>query len=149
MMDTQILAPAAALVIWSLVVMIWMVASRLPALAAMGPIKDTKPGGRGQDLNGVLPDKVNWKAHNYTHLVEQPTLFYPLIFIFALAGHTQMDLYLAWAYVGLRIAHSMWQSLVNTIPVRIVLFSISSIILLAMAMRALIVCLGAEFSALL
>lgn len=140
-MDTQILAPAAALVLWSLIMLLWMVAARFPALIAAGTLKDSKPGSRGQNLEGVLPDKVNWKAHNYSHLMEQPTLFYPVVIILALAGHTQMDLYLAWAYVGLRVVHSLWQNLVNTIPVRIIIFTVSSIILLAMAMRALIVCL--------
>lgn len=141
-MDMQILAPAAALILWSLVMLLWMVATRMPALAASGALKDAKPGGRGQDLDGVLPDKVNWKGHNYNHLMEQPTVFYPVVIILALAGNTEIDLMLAWGYFWLRVVHSLWQAMVNTIPVRIALFTLSSIVLLALAIRALLVCLA-------
>ena len=76
-MQAQMLAPAAVLVAWTLVVMLWMMATRLPAIAKSGiDLKKAKPGGRGQDLEGVLPDRINWKGHNYVHLMEQPTLFY-------------------------------------------------------------------------
>ena len=74
-MQAQILTPAAVLVIWSIVMLFWMAFTRLPALSKLGGLGKAKLGGRGQDLEGVLPDEINWKAHNYTHLMEQPTLF--------------------------------------------------------------------------
>ena len=138
----QILAPAAVLVTWSLVVLLWMAGTRLPALKKHGvDLANRKPGGRGQDLEGVLPDRINWKAHNYAHLMEQPTIFYALVFILALAGHTDLDVWLAWGYAAIRIVHSLWQVLVNTVPVRLALFAVSSLILLVLAIRALIVTL--------
>jgi MAPEG family len=86
-MQAQILAPAAALVLWSLVMVIWMAATRLPAMSKLGnDLKTAPPGGRGQNLEGVLPDKVQWKSHNYAHLMEQPTIFYPTVVILALMG---------------------------------------------------------------
>ena len=63
-MQAQMLAPAAVLVAWSLVMLFWMAGTRLPALAKSGAMKNAKPGGRGQDLDGVLPDSLQWKAHN-------------------------------------------------------------------------------------
>jgi hypothetical protein len=130
-----ILQPAIVLVIWSIIVLLWMVQARFGAIAKMGvKVTQGKPGGRGQDLDGVLPDKANWKAHNYAHLMEQPTLFYALIGIIAIADSSSVVLvYLAWAYTLLRIIHSFWQSLVNTIPIRIFLFTCSTLCLLAMA----------------
>ena len=130
-----ILQPAIILVIWSIIVLLWMVQARFGAIAKMGVnLSQGKPGGRGQDLNGVLPDKANWKAHNYTHLMEQPTLFYALIAIIAIADLPSPSLvYLAWGYTILRVIHSFWQSLVNTIPVRIFLFTCGTFCLLAMA----------------
>lgn len=78
-----------------------------------------------------------WKSHNYTHLMEQPTLFYATVVILALTGQGGgLNLSLAWAYVGLRVAHSLWQALVNTIPVRFGLFLASTLCLLVLAVNA-------------
>ncbi len=136
-MQHQMLAPAVVLVLWSIVMLIWLAASRLPALGQMGGLAAAKPGGRGQDLEGVLPDQINWKSHNYAHLMEQPTLFYAISVILAISGATQTDVWLAWGYVGLRVAHSLWQALVNSVPVRFTLFLISTTLLAALAVRAL------------
>jgi len=120
-----------------------MTATRLPAIAKTGTdIKTAKPGGRGQDLEGVLPDVVNWKAHNYTHLMETPTLFYATVVIIALLGGSATDVLVAWIYVALRILHSLWQSLVNTIPVRLTLFALSVVALAWLAVSALRLTLG-------
>ena len=139
MVQTEMLAPAAALVVWSLVMLLWMAAVRLPAIKKLGMSKEQSRGGRGSDLDGVLPGPVQWKAHNYNHLMEQPTLFYALVIILALVGAAELDIWLAWAYVLLRVVHSLWQALVNTIPVRLTLFIIGSIILLILAVRGLLV----------
>jgi len=143
-MQAQMLAPAAVLVCWSLIMLVWMAQVRFAAFAKVGvDLKTSKPGGRGQNLEGVLPDEVNWKAHNYGHLMEQPTIFYPTVVILALMGAGMIDVVLAWAYVGLRIAHSIWQATVNRIPVRLNLFGLSTLCLIALAVRALIATLGA------
>ena len=137
-MGSPILAPAAVLVLWSVVMLYWMAGTRLPAMAKLGnDLKNSKPGGRGQDLEGRVPDSVSWKSHNYTHLMEQPTLFYAVVAILALAGAGDgLNAQLALGYAGLRIAHSLWQSLVNTIPVRFTLFLASSLCLTVLAINA-------------
>ena len=137
-MEIAILAPAAVLVLWSLIMLFWMAGTRFPAMAKAGTdLANAEPGGRGSDLEGVIPDKVNWKSHNYTHLMEQPTLFYATVVILALAnaGHG-LNLYLAWAYVIIRIVHSIWQATVNLVKVRFLLFLVSTICLLIMAINA-------------
>ncbi len=135
-MQREMLAPAAVLVLWTFVMLTWLAASRLPALKQMGGLGGAQPGGRGQDLEGVIPASINWKSHNYTHLLEQPTLFYAVSMILALSGATGTDVLLAWGYVTLRIVHSLWQALINTIPVRFSLFVISTGLLVALAIRA-------------
>ncbi len=136
-MSTAILAPAALLVIWSLVMLFWMAGTRLPAAKKIGIDITAKPGGRGPDVDPQLPDKVAWKSHNYTHLMEQPTLFYATVIILAIAeAGTGINLWLAWAYVLLRITHSIWQATVNLVNVRFLLFVASTICLLIMAMNA-------------
>ncbi|WP_108810090.1 MAPEG family protein [Sphingorhabdus sp. Alg231-15] len=136
-MSTAILAPAALLVIWSIIMLFWMAGTRLPAAKKMGLDITAKPGGRGPDIDPNMPDKVAWKSHNYTHLMEQPTLFYATVIILAIAeAGTGINLWLAWAYVLLRIAHSIWQATVNLVNVRFLLFVASTICLLIMAMNA-------------
>lgn len=138
-MQAQMLAPAAVLVVWTLVVLLWIVPARFGAIAKVED-KSTLPqkdGVRGSDLEGIIPDKANWPAHNHTHLHEQPTLFYAVVIILAIVGPTGFDIMLAWAYVGLRIIHSLWQILVNKVPVRFALFLLSTIVLIVLAIRAL------------
>ncbi len=136
-MSTAILAPAALLVIWSLVMLFWMAGTRLPAAKKMGIDISEKPGGRGPDIDPALPDKVAWKSHNYTHLMEQPTLFYATVIILALAGAGDgTNLWLAWAYTAIRIVHSIWQATVNLVNIRFLLFLASTICLMIMAINA-------------
>lgn len=143
-MNNAILAPAAALIVWSIFMLFWTAFTRFPAMKKMresrgksGTVSKSKAGGRGQDLEGLIPDNVNWKSHNYTHLMEQPTLFYAVVLILAMVGPSQDMVIAAWAYTGLRIVHSLWQALVNTIPVRLLIFLLSSLVLLYLAIRAL------------
>jgi len=137
-MQAQMLAPAAVLVVWTIIVLFWIVPVRFGAIAKVEDksVFSGKDGGRGQDLEGKIPDKANWPAHNHTHLHEQPTLFYAVSAILAIVGAGAIDVMLAWAYVAVRIAHSLWQILVNKLPLRFGLFLISTIILAVMAVRA-------------
>jgi hypothetical protein len=132
---SPILAPIVALVTWTFVIWAWMYATRLPAIrAARMQLDPTTP--RGQQMS-ELPPRVRWKADNYNHLLEQPTLFYAVAIVLALLneGHG-LNLALAWCYVGLRVVHSFVQTLVNKIEIRFGLFFLSSLALAAMTVRA-------------
>jgi hypothetical protein len=143
-MFMPILVPAIALVLWSIIMLSWAVITRFIAVGDPSKLAKAPPGGRGVDLNGVLPARTMWKAHNYDHLMEQPTLFYPTVIILAILGHgSGINLTLAWTYVGLRVAHSLWQALVNTIPIRLALFATSSGVLAWLAINALSAALSA------
>ncbi|ADM08602.1 hypothetical protein PB2503_02627 [Parvularcula bermudensis HTCC2503] len=136
-MTTEILAPAAALVLWSLFMLVWLLVVRFPAFRKAGiNIAKVAPGSRGSSLDGILPDNVMWKSHNYQHLMEQPTIFYPVVIILALVGATGLDIGLAWAYVGLRIIHSIWQAVANIVLIRAGIFALSTLVLMALALRA-------------
>ncbi len=147
-MQAQILAPAAVLVVWSIIMLFWMAGVRLPALKKAGIDLGARPGGRGQDLEGQVDPKINWPSHNYSHLMEQPTVFYAAVMIIAIMGPGAADVLAAWIYVGLRIIHSIWQATVNTVPVRFLLFIISTFALLFLGIRAVIATLLADPSAL-
>ena len=144
-MQAQMLAPAAVLVAWSLVMLIWTAVTRFGAMSKAGVTLGTaKPGGRGQDLEGVIEDRVNWKAHNYAHLMEQPTLFYAVSLMIALLGAAAGDVLAAWIYVALRVVHSIWQATVNTLSVRFPLFLLSTLALAYLAYRAIALTLLAD-----
>ena len=97
-MQASMLAPPAMLVLWSLVMLGWLAIVRFRAMAN-SRITILAPGGRGQDLDTVLPRAANWPAHNYTHLMEQPTLFYAIALTLALLGAGDgINLTIAWAY---------------------------------------------------
>ena len=138
MQNIPILAPAAVLILWSLIMLLWVTVTRFPALAEARPkLREVRGVSRYCDVEHLLPARVNWKSHNYTHLMEQPTLFYAVVVVLALAGEgSGINLSLAWAYVGLRVVHSLWQGLVNRLPVRIALFTLSTLCLLGLSINA-------------
>ena len=138
-MDTSILAPAAVLVVWSILMLIWMAATRLPAMSKIGIDISKAVGGRGADIDPNVPPSVAWKSHNYAHLMEQPTIFYATVMILAIAGAvTPLLVSLAWGYTIIRILHSLWQATVNKVSIRFVLFLLSTICLTVLAVYALI-----------
>lgn len=134
-MNSPILAPVVVLILWSLVMLGWMAASRLPAMAK-ARLPDTA-GQRTADLAAMLPKEIQWKADNYNHLMEQPTLFYALAMVLALTDTgTGLNLALAWTYVGSRIVHSVVHATSNVVLVRFALFAVGSLCLVAMAFHA-------------
>jgi hypothetical protein len=139
-MEMSILAPAAVLVLWSLIMLFWMAFTRLPAASKLAPKGTPTPAGlRGQDLDPILPPNVAWKSHNYTHLMEQPTIFYATVFILFLSGAaTPLLTSFAWAYVILRIVHSVYQATINVVMVRFTIFLLSTLCLLFMAVHAVL-----------
>ena len=140
-MPPNILTPAAVLVVWTLMVMLWMIATRGPAISKVGADK-LKPGARGPDVEPMLDERINWIAHNYNHLHEQPTVFYAAVLILVLAGYGMADVLLAWAYVAVRVGHSVWQATVNRQPARAMLFLLSSLFLIGLGGRALLATLA-------
>jgi len=137
-MNSPMLAPVVALVLWSMVMCAWLYATRLPAMLAGKIVYD--PLRPAEEFHARLPAQVRWKADNYNHLMEQPTLFYALALTLALLGaDAAVNAALAWAYVGLRIAHSLVQATVNVVPLRFALFIAASLVLLVLGVRAAIV----------
>lgn len=144
-LSPSLLVPAAALVVWSLAMLVWLLIVRFSAFKVAGiDLRKVPRGGRGQELDRILPPQANWPAHNYAHLMEQPTLFYPTILILALLGQgSALNIGLAWAYVLLRIVHSIWQTRVNIVAIRAGLFLLSSVVLMLLAINALVAALAA------
>ena len=134
--NTQIVAPVVVLAAWSMVMWGWMYATRIPAIIAAKMRMDPHMP-RGEQM-ALLPSKVRWKADNYNHLMEQPTVFYALALSLAVLGEGDgYNLMLAWVYVAIRIIHSIFQATVNKIELRFMLFVTSNIPLVLLTLSAL------------
>jgi hypothetical protein len=113
----------------------WLYATRIPAVMKNKIVYD--PHRPNEEFHARLPAQVRWKADNYNNLMEQPTLFYAVALTLALVGEgAGLNTGLAWLYVGLRVAHSLVQAIVNVVMLRFALFMAASLVLLAMAVRA-------------
>jgi hypothetical protein len=124
----SILTPVLALIVWTLVIWVWMYATRIPAMNKAGITPQNAQEPTSLD---ALPLSVRQVAYNYNHLMEQPTIFYALAFYTYLAGHeSSLAVELAWAYVGLRVVHSLIQCTVNIVMLRFAVFSLSTIALI-------------------
>ena len=111
--NAEFLAPVLALVAWTLVMWIWMYATRIPAMKEAG-IDPQEAAYPGTWVHRLRPG-VRSVADNYNHLMEQPTLFYAIAITLALIDPDGVNRALAWSYVGLRVVHSLLQALVNKI----------------------------------
>lgn len=133
---SPILTPVIALVAWSMIMWLWMYITRIPAIQA-SKMKLDPQAPNGQQM-ATLPANVRWKADNYNHLMEQPTVFYALALSLAMLEQGDgINVYLAWAYVVLRVIHSFVQSLINIIEIRFTLFALSNIPLFWLTWNAL------------
>ena len=135
---SPILAPVVALVAWTILVMLWMVVTRFAEFRRLGiSFSSIPPGSRGVDLEGRADPHAMWKSHNYSHLVEQPTIFYAIALTLALMGFGGgINLWLAWGYVALRIVHSLVQATINVVAIRFTIFLLASLCLIGLTTHA-------------
>ncbi|MGJ8669612.1 MAG: MAPEG family protein [Oceanococcus sp.] len=135
--NSPILLPLAILVLWSIFMLFWTAGVRVPAMIKLRMHPQKYP--RTQDLSAALPANVQWKADNYNHLMEQPTLFYAVVLALAVMGEgSTVNLVLAWAYVVSRIIHSLIHATTNTVIHRFRVFIMGTLILLALGVSLLI-----------
>jgi hypothetical protein len=136
-MNNPIFAPVVALVAWSMIMAVWMVVARIKGFKGIDPALLSAPGLRSVDIEAHVPGAAKWPGHNYNHLMEQPTVFYAVAIILALAGGGGgTDMYLAWGYVILRVVHSLVQATFNNVSVRGPIWMLSTVVLILLTYRA-------------
>ena len=135
---SPLLVPVVALVGWTLIVMIWMMAARMREFRRLGvTFRNIPDGSRGVDMDGKADPRAQWKSHNYNHLMEQPTIFYAIALALAMMGMDQpINVWLAWGYVGFRIIHSLIQGTENNGRVRLPIFLLATFCLLGLTVHA-------------
>jgi hypothetical protein len=135
MPPSPLLGPVVVLVAWSILMLFWLAIARAPQLRG----RDIARGTRGLDLEREQPGSTHWAAHNYQHLMEQPTIFYAIVFALIFMGFdAPINVYLAWGYVGFRIIHSIFQATTNIVPVRFLLFLAATLCLIGLTTHAAI-----------
>ena len=139
MVGMAILQPVVVLAAWTMVMWFWLYGTRIPALSAAKVNPDDLVHDPSKSLETVLPPPVMWKAHNYNHLHEAPTVFYAVAIVLAVIGAGDgLNAQLGWAYVLLRVIHSLIQAIVNRVMLRFWVFALSSFVLMALVGRAAI-----------
>jgi hypothetical protein len=125
MYEHGFLSPVVALIVWSMIVLIWLYVTRIPAMQKA----KIRPGAgiKKSDLEG-LPGTAPNVAANWNHLMEQPTIFYATCFVLHFLGvNDHMTIGWAWAYVALRVLHSLIQNTANVILLRFFIFVLASV----------------------
>ncbi|MGC6476289.1 MAG: MAPEG family protein [Parvibaculales bacterium] len=136
-MIEQLIFPVIVLAVWTFVMAMWMFLTRIPTMTKMNIKPDDAK--HTSEIAGLLPSKIRAVGDNYNHLHEQPTIFYALALGIAIAGHADaLFVQLAWAFVGLRILHSLVQVTFNAVMVRFVVFFISWLVLAVMGVREIL-----------
>ena len=133
MYEHGMIAPVVALALWTLIMLIWLYATRIPAMRQA----KIRPGEATKAQMEALPGGASNVANNYNHLHEQPTLFYAICFALQFLDQANdINIGLAWLYVVIRVAHSLVQATVNVIIVRWLIFMAGSIVLLMLTIHA-------------
>ena len=131
---SAILQPVFVVGLLTVVMTIWMFATRIPAMSKRGI--DPQRAQDTSRMRDLLPPEIMRISNNYNHLFEQPTLFYAVAISIAVLGLVDsLHVYCAWAYAILRIAHSLVQATVDIVMIRFGLFVLSWIVLGLMTVR--------------
>lgn len=139
MIGMDILKPAVVLMAWTMVMWVWMYGTRIPAMVRAKIDSNRLADDPEASLDRLLPPQVQWKAHNYNHLHEAPTVFYAVAIVLAIIGLGDgLNAWLGWIYVAARIVHSLVQATVNRVVVRFAVFVFSSLVLIALILHAAI-----------
>ena len=137
LVNMGILQPVVALAAWTMVMWLWMYATRIPAMVKAKVDADRMVRDPEMTLDKLLPPEVSWKAHNYNHLHEAPTVFYAIAILLAIVGQGDgINETLGWAYLALRVIHSLVQVTTNKVLVRFGVFVLSSLVLIALIVHA-------------
>lgn len=133
MHPSPLLVPVVALVAWSIVMLFWMAGARYRIVKG----RKIPDGARGDYLEREAPGPAHWPCHNYNHLMEQPTIFYAIVFALILMRFdAPINVWLAWGYVGFRVLHSIVQATVNKVAIRFPLFLLGSLCLVGLTTHA-------------
>ena len=129
----SLLTPVFVLILWTFTIFLIMSYGRSRFM------KDPQDAAHTKDLKGTLPAWVERTGDNYNHLFEQPIAFYVGTLAIALINSIDpLIIQLAWAFVILRIIHSLVQLTFNLVLLRFTIFVVGWFIIAYMAISQLV-----------
>ena len=85
----------------------------------------------------IIPEEINYPANNFNNLFELPVVFYALcLYLFVTGNVDSVYVWAAWAFFGLRLAHSVIQCTVNIVMMRFAVYMAGALVLWFMVLRA-------------
>ena len=129
MRNPAILYPLFALAAWTLIVLVLIPIARVRSVRQreIGP-DDFKYGESAK-----VPGHVSVPNRNYMNLLELPMLFYVVgILLYVTGGASYVTIALAWAYVVLRVVHSLIHLTYNKVLHRLTAFTLSNVALVVL-----------------
>jgi len=130
-MNSQILIPGFVLVGWTFLVNVQHYLTQQRAAK-----KRDVEYRFFKTYQGDAPNYLHQSREHYKNLFQQPVLFYFIILGSAVTGAaTGWDIGLAWAYVTVRVIHSIIRETTNYVPHRLRVFGIAFFVLVALWVR--------------
>jgi hypothetical protein len=127
--NLEILRPAFALAAWTFLVLLLIPFVRVRSVRR----REIAPNDFKYGESQAVPPDVSIPNRNYMNLLEMPMLFYVVcILLYVTAGTTRPAILLAWAYVALRVIHSLIHLTYNHILHRLVAFTLSNAALVSL-----------------
>jgi len=129
MTPNAIFLPVAVLALWTLAVLLLIPIKRFAATAKGQVTADDFKLGE----SSKVPEDVRLPNRNLMNLLEIPLLFYVACISLFVTGHVdQIMLWLAWAYVALRVLHSLIHLTYNNVFHRLGAYALSNFVVVAM-----------------
>ena len=133
MRDSAILLPVFALALWTAVILFMLPITR----ARSGFRREVGVDDFKYGESGRVPPRVSLPNRNLMNLLEMPVLFYVVcLMLYVTGGASTLAVELAWAYVALRIVHSLIHLTYNRVLHRLTAFALSNGVLLALWVTA-------------
>lgn len=133
MLTTTILQPVFALALWTSLVLLLIPITRFRAAFRREVVADDFKYGE----SARVPVYASLPNRNYMNLLELPVLFYVVCLVIYVTGITSPAMVVvAWAYVALRVAHSVIHISYNAVMHRLVAFATSNFVLIALWVMA-------------
>lgn len=132
MTSETIFLPVAALAIWTFCVLLLVPLRRFRASFA-GKVG---PGDFRYGESARVPGEVSLPNRNYMNLLELPVLFYVLALTLFVTGRVDGTyVAMAWAFVALRVVHTLVHIAYNNVFHRLTIFALANVVLLVMWLR--------------
>lgn len=133
--NKPLLGPLVGLNLWTFGIEALLYKRRIPALAKYNVTFDPETVKKQKEEK--LPGFVKWPADNFNNLLEQPTQFYAILLgLSFLDVKDKRTIATAWAYVGLRMLHSIIHVSTNNPGIRFPVWLSSSFALFGLTAQA-------------